>query len=60
MISDVLLITCHPEIAAYMLENEEYKLKKLEKETNVTIFVRGDSSFHFEQFKFSDGSAKTL
>lgn len=59
-ISNVLLVTCHPEIAAYLLEAEEGKLKKLEKETNVTIFIRGDSSFHFEQFKFSDGNAKTL
>jgi ribonuclease G len=51
--SHVVLATCHPEVASILLEKDEYKFKQLEKETNTTIFIRGDSALHYEQYKFS-------
>lgn len=51
--ADLVHATCHPEVASILLEHDEYNFKKLEKETGTRIFVRGDSSFHFENFQFS-------
>lgn len=51
--ADLVHATCHPEVAAILLEQDEYNFKQLEKETGTRIFVRGDSSFHFENFQFS-------
>ena len=51
--ADLVHATCHPEVAAILLEHDEYNFKQLEKETNTRIFVRGDSSLHFENFRFS-------
>ena len=51
--ADLVHATCHPEVASILLEHDDYNFKKLEKETGTRIFVRGDSSFHFENFQFS-------
>lgn len=51
--AEVVLANCHPEVAAILLERDEYNFKQLEKDTGVKIFVRGDSTLHFESFKFS-------
>ncbi|MBW7875479.1 MAG: Rne/Rng family ribonuclease [Candidatus Cloacimonetes bacterium] len=52
-IKEVVLATCHPEVASILLERDQSKFKQLEEETNTKIFIRGDSSFHCEEFKFS-------
>jgi ribonuclease G len=55
--SEVVLTTCHPEVASYLLERNEQKFKQLEEKTNTKIFIRGDSGLHYEQFKFSQGAS---
>ncbi len=55
--SEVVLATCHPEIASYLLERDEQKFKRLEEKTCTKIFIRADSSLHYEQFKFSQGAS---
>lgn len=50
---EVVLATCHPEVASILLERDQFKFKQLEEETSTKIFIRGDSSFHYEEFKFS-------
>ncbi|MCJ8344046.1 Rne/Rng family ribonuclease [bacterium] len=51
--SSVVLATCHPEVASILLERDQSKFKQLEEETNTSIFIRGDASFHYEKYRFS-------
>lgn len=51
--ASVVLATCHPEVASILLERDQAKFKQLEEESNTSIFIRGDASFHYEKYRFS-------
>lgn len=53
-----ILVEAHPQVAAKLIGAGGANLRRLEKETNLTIYVKGRNSFHFEQVEITPAQDK--
>ncbi|MFW5782454.1 MAG: ribonuclease G, partial [Candidatus Muiribacteriaceae bacterium] len=48
-----ILVSVHPEVAFYLIGEDESNLKRMETETFKQIYIRTEKDFHIENFIIS-------
>lgn len=52
-LKDNVLVSVHPEVAFYLIGEDEVNLSRMEYETRKKIYIRTEKDFHVEQFIIS-------